>query len=379
MNPNSLIPDDTVAEPGEALHDVADSIAPCDANWYAAAARHQQRLTMPPGSLGRLLDLGRQLAAIQCRVPPRLDKTAVVVMAADHGVAREGVSAYPQEVTGQMVANFLAGGAAINALARRSGTKVIVVDMGVRHLPEQLWGHPRLVHRSIRPGTCNFLEGPAMSREDAVTALEVGIRLADSLAESAVDAVGLGEMGIGNTTSASALAAAFTGAPVELLVGRGTGVDDDRLKHKIAVVEQALVLHSPDPARPLDTAAALGGFEILGLAGLALGAARRRVAVVLDGFISSTAGLLAARLCPRVTDYFIAAHCSVERGHIAVLDALGLVPLLDLQMRLGEGTGAAIALHLLGGATDIMQHMATFDGAGVSDKESESSSASCRP
>jgi nicotinate-nucleotide--dimethylbenzimidazole phosphoribosyltransferase len=351
--------------PSELLEHTVKAITPCDQRFYAEAARYQQQLTMPPGSLGRLLDLGRQLSAIQRRVPPQLRQTAVVVMAADHGVAEESVSAYPQEVTGQMVANFLAGGAAINVLADRAGARVFIVDMGVRHLPRQLAVHPQLLHRSIRPGTCNFLEGPAMSAEDACTALGVGIDLATMFADQGIDAVGLGEMGIGNTTAASALTAALTGCPAERVVGRGTGIDDRRLQHKVRVVERALGLHKPSTLGPLEAAAALGGLEIVGLAGLALGAARSRMAVVLDGFISSTAGLLAARLCPQVRDYLLAAHQSVEPGHRVVLDALGLIPLLDLQLRLGEGTGSVLALHLLGSAADIMQHMATFESAGV--------------
>lgn len=329
-------------------------IAPLDPSWFLRAAAHQARLTMPTGALGRLLDLGQQLCAVQETLQPVAKPAAVLVLAADHGVAAEGVSAYPQEVTGQMLANFQAGGAAINVLARRARARVVAVDMGVQ---------PR--------GTANFLHGPAMTREQAVQAIARGRQVvAEQLGD--VRVLALGEMGIGNTTSASALTAALTGLPAAEVTGRGTGVDDAGWRRKIDVVEQALRLHFPrgiGDADPIAVLSAVGGFEIAGLVGAALEAASRRMLVVLDGFISSVAGLLAVRLEPNVRGYLVAAHRSVEAGHRAVLQALELNPLLDLGLRLGEGSGAALALPLIASAADIMRDMATFDSAGVRDRE----------
>jgi nicotinate-nucleotide--dimethylbenzimidazole phosphoribosyltransferase len=350
-------------------------MVPVDPAWLQRAADYQARLTMPTGALGRLLELGRHLCAIQETLTPRAEPAAVLVMAADHGVAEEGVSAYPQEVTGQMVANFLRGGAAVNVLARRQGAWVFVVDMGVKHSgPLRAAGdHPDFVgDRPLAPGTANFLKGPAMPREQARQAVAVGRQVVvERLASLGVRAVALGEMGIANTTSASALTAALTGLPAAAVTGRGTGVGDDVWKHKVAVIERALELHFPDRRGPVEPAAALaavGGLEIAGLVGAALEAASRRMVVVLDGLISSVAGLLAARLEPAARDYFVAAHRSVEVGHRAVLEALDLTPLLDLGMRLGEGSGAVLALNLLQCAADVMRDLATFETAGVRDR-----------
>jgi nicotinate-nucleotide--dimethylbenzimidazole phosphoribosyltransferase len=345
-------------------------IKPLDPAWFRRAAAYQNRLTMPAGALGRLLELGRQLCAIQETLTPCAEPAAVVVLAADHGVAEEGVSAYPQEVTGQMVANFLRGGAAINVLARRQRARVLVVDMGVKNPPEP---HPMLLPgTALARGTRNFLKGPAMTFAQAAQAISTGRRVvAEQLAGEGVRVVALGEMGIGNTTSASALTAALTGLPAAAVTGRGTGLDDAGWRHKVAVVEQALALHGAPrqgPMPPAEALAAVGGFEIAGLVGVALEAAARRLVVVLDGFISSVAGLLAARLEPAAKAYMVAAHCSVEAGHRAVLEALELTPLLDLGMRLGEGSGAALALNLLQCAADILRDMATFARAGVSDR-----------
>ncbi len=353
------------------------TIAPLDSSWLRRAAVHQDRLTMPRGALGRLLDVGRQLCAIQQTLAPHADPAAVVVMAADHGVAAEGVSAYPQEVTAQMVANFLRGGAGINVLARRAGARVCVVDMGVNDSAGSIRGTNGVFdggRTSLGPGTANFLSAPAMTPAQVRQALDSGRRVVrDLLERDGVRAVALGEMGIGNTTSASALTAALTGAPPERVTGSGTGLDEERRRHKVAVIEQTLTRHFPGrtgPVPPLEALTAVGGFEIAGLVGVALEAAARRVAVVLDGFISSVAGLLAARLAPAAVGYFFAAHRSVEPGHRAVLEALELAPLLDLGMRLGEGTGAALALPLLQCAADVMRDMATFTEAGVSDRPS---------
>jgi nicotinate-nucleotide--dimethylbenzimidazole phosphoribosyltransferase len=342
-------------------------VEPPDPVWADRAADRQARLTMPPGALGRLLEVGRQLAAIQRTDQPVGHPSLIAVLAADHGVAEAGVSAYPQAVTGQMVANYLAGGAAVNVLARRAGAEVRVVDLGVRFLPEGLKNHPALIARTIGFGTRNVLDGPAMTLDQADRAVIVGLELADRwMVEEGFRVIALGEMGIGNTTTASILAAALTGVAPAEVVGRGTGVDGAGLRRKIEVVEQALSLHADSAATLRETLSRLGGFEILGLAGLAIGTARHRGLVVLDGFISSVAGLVAARLCPAVVGSFVASHLGPEPGHRVVLEALGLNPLLNLGLRLGEGTGATLALPLIASAADILREMATFESAAVS-------------
>jgi nicotinate-nucleotide--dimethylbenzimidazole phosphoribosyltransferase len=344
-----------------------EAVEPPDPAWADRALDRQGRLTMPTGALGRLLEIGRQLAAIQRVDRPTGHPSLVAVFAADHGVAEGGVSAYPQAVTGQMVANYLAGGAAVNVLARRAGAEVRVVDLGVRFLPEGLKNHPDLIGRSVGPGTKNLLEGPAMTLEQAHRVVHVGLELADRwVVEEGFRVVALGEMGIGNTTTASILASALTRALPSEVVGRGTGVDDPGFRRKLEAVERALSLHG-DPSLSLwESLSRLGGFEILGLAGLAIGTARRRGLVVLDGFISSVAGLVAARLCPHAVGSFVASHVGPEPGHRVVLQSLGLDPLLSLGLRLGEGTGAALALPMIASAADILRDMATFESAEVS-------------
>jgi nicotinate-nucleotide--dimethylbenzimidazole phosphoribosyltransferase len=348
---------------------MSTAIPPLDLAWLRRAAEHQARLTMPAGALGRLLDLGRQLCAVQETLRPHGEPAAVLVLAADHGIAAEGVSAYPQEVTGQMVANFLRGGAAINVLARRQGARVIVADLGVKNpLPSAAVreGCTYVAELAVARGTANFLQGPAMTAVQVRQALDAGRRLVPN----GVRVLALGEMGIANTASASALAAALTGLPAADVTGRGTGLDDAGWRHKVDVISRALDRHFGQrrgPVEPLAALEAVGGFEIAGLAAAALAAAARRVLVVLDGFISSVAGLVAARIDPAVRPYFVAAHRSVEAGHRAVLEALDLVPLFDLGMRLGEGTGAALALNLVQCAADVMRDMATFESAGVSE------------
>jgi nicotinate-nucleotide--dimethylbenzimidazole phosphoribosyltransferase len=343
-----------------------------DPDWLKRAAAHQTRLIMPAGALGRLLELGRQLCAVQETLTPAAEPAAVLVMAADHGVAEEGVSAYPQEVTRQMVANFLSGGAAVNVLARRVRASVLVVDLGVMGAPPSVSPDTtdRFVYEPVAAGTANFLRGSAMTAAQVSQALAAGRRVvADRLRPRGVRVVVLGEMGIGNSTSASALTAALTGLPAEAVTGRGTGVDDAGWLRKVAVVEQAVTRHfgaAAGSVPPLEALAAVGGFEIAGLVGAALEAAAARMLVVLDGFISSVAGLLTARLEPAARDYLVAGHRSVEAGHRAVLEALDLLPLLDLGLRLGEGSGATLALPLVQAAADIMRDMATFAGAGVS-------------
>ena len=335
----------------------------------AVAAATQALLddkTKPRGSLGRLEELACRVAAIRGTTTPSVAHKAIVVMGADHGVADEGVSAFPQAVTAQMLLNFARGGAAINALARHAGARVVVVDMGVK---EPLPPVPEIrVHR-VRAGTANFTQGPAMTRAEAVIAIETGIRLARELADDGVTLIGIGDMGIANTTPSSALAAEFTGAPIEELCGRGTGIDDAGLRRKIDVVRRGVARNRPDVSDALDVVSKVGGLEIAGLAGVALGAAAARVPVVVDGFISSAAALVAARLAPAAAASMIASHASVEIGHRAILRALGLRPLFDLELRLGEGTGAALAMDLVEASLRILDEMATFSSAGVSDRD----------
>jgi nicotinate-nucleotide--dimethylbenzimidazole phosphoribosyltransferase len=288
-------------------------------------------------------------------------------MAADHGVAREGVSAYPPEVTYQMVLNFLHGGAAINVLARQAGASVTIVDIGVAgDFDPSL---PALLHRKVAHGTRNMLTGPAMTRAEAEKALTEGMDVLALVAENGLDLLATGDMGIGNTTPSTAIAAVLTGLPVNTVTGRGTGVDDAGLERKIKIIEQAVALNNPDPYDALDVLCKVGGLEIAGLAGVMIAAAARRISVVVDGFISTAAAMIAVGLVPDVRNYLFSGHQSVEIGHQAMLKHLGLVPLLNLNLRLGEGTGAALSFHLLEAATRILREMATFDEAGVSDRE----------
>ncbi|MBM4425134.1 MAG: nicotinate-nucleotide--dimethylbenzimidazole phosphoribosyltransferase [Chloroflexi bacterium] len=344
-------------------------IPPIDSAAQAAARARQDTLTKPPGSLGRLEELSIQLAGITGQPRPSLARKAVVVMAADHGVAAEGVSAYPSEVTPQMVLNFLRGGAAINVLARQAGARVVIVDMGVaadipvgasRDLPLQI--------RKVARGTQNMAHGPAMTRAQAESAINEGIDVAHSEIAKGLDLIATGDMGIGNTTPSAAIAAAITGQPAARVTGRGTGVDDAGLARKVAIIERALAVNTPDPKDALDVLSKVGGFEIAGLAGVIIGAAGKRAPVVIDGFISGAAALIAVGLAPEVKPYLIAAHQSVEIGHRVMLEHLGLRPLLDFDLRLGEGTGAALAFHLVEAAARLLDEMATFAEAGVSEK-----------
>ena len=346
------------------LAETIAAVTPADRRIAAETQRLLDAKTKPRRSLGRLEELACRVAAFRGTTDVAPGPKCIVVMGADHGVAAEGVSAYPQEVTRQMLLNFAAGGAAINVLARHVGARVVVVDMGVC---EPLPPHPSIRVERIGPGTANLARGPAMSREEAIAALEVGIRIARELAAEGTTLIGLGEMGIANTTSASALVAALTGSEPAAVTGRGTGVDDAGLAHKVEVIRRALDRHRADADTPLDVLAKLGGFEIAGLAGVALGGAACRVPVVVDGFIAGAAALVAERLCPPVVEALIAAHRSVEIGHARILDALGLVPIIDLDLRLGEGTGAALAMSLIDAALLILRDMATFGAAGVAD------------
>jgi nicotinate-nucleotide--dimethylbenzimidazole phosphoribosyltransferase len=336
-------------------------VEPLDHELQAEARRRLDCLTKPPGSLGRLERLAVQIVGITRRARPRLQRRTVFVLAADHGVAAEGVSAYPASVTAEMVRNFARGGAAINVLARLARADVTTVDIGVA---ADLDTALPIVHRKVAFGTANLMRGPAMSVEQARAAVGVGLDLVRE-AHPRPDVICLGEMGIGNTTAASAIVAAFTGLPVAQVTGRGTGIDDATWAHKVAVIEQALRLNRPDAAQPLDVLAKLGGLEIAGLVGLVLGAAQARIPVVVDGFIATAAALLAVELCPGARGYLIAAHRSVEIGHQAALQRLELEPLFALDLRLGEGTGAVLALPVLDAALAVLDEMATFEEAGV--------------
>jgi nicotinate-nucleotide--dimethylbenzimidazole phosphoribosyltransferase len=331
----------------------------------ARAAARQGQLTKPPGSLGRLEAVAERIASITGSDRPHLERRLVVVAAADHGVAAQGVSAYPSEVTAQMVANFLAGGAAVNVLAAHAGARVRVVDAGVAaETPHD----PRLLRLRLAPGTADFTREPAMSRELAERAVAEGIAVfEDERAGDGVDIVACGDMGIGNTTAAAALVATVTRRPPGSVTGRGTGIDDDRFEAKVAVIERALALHRPDASDGIGLLASIGGLEIGVLAGVYLGAAAARVPAVVDGVISGAAALVAEAIAPNVAHFLIAGHRSVEPGHSATLEHLELEPLLDLGLRLGEGTGAVLAITLCVAACRLLDEMATFEQAGVSD------------
>ncbi len=331
------------------------------------AASRQGQLTKPPGSLGRLEELATRLAAITGQPRPRLEQRVIVVAAADHGVTARGVSAYPAEVTGQMVANFLAGGAAINVLADHAGARVRVVDAGVA---TDTGSDPRLETIRLGPGTADMTAGPAMSRELAERALAAGIAIVEDERAAGLDLVGCGEMGIGNTTSAAAIISAVTGRPPATVTGRGTGIDDATHALKVDAVETALRVNRPDPADGVELLAKVGGFEIGVLAGVYLGAAARGVPAMVDGVISGSAALIATAIEPNVREYLIASHRSPEPGHTATLEALQLDPLLELDMRLGEGTGAALGMTICVAACRLLDEMATFEEAGVADSDS---------
>jgi len=326
-----------------------------------AARRHLDTLTKPPGSLGRLEELAVRWSALTGR-PPRVTAPVLFTLAADHGVVAEGVSAYPQSVTAQMVENFLRGGAAVNVLARQVGARVVVADLGVA---TPLGAPEGLIVRRVAAGTGNIARGPAMTREQARAAVEAGAGLAEEAIAQGADLLGTGEMGIGNTTAASAITAAITGAAAERVTGRGTGVDEAGWERKVAVVRRALEVNAPDARDGLDVLARLGGFEIAGLTGVILAGAAHRVPIALDGFIAGAAALVAVTLAPGARHALFAAHRSAEPGHAVTLRHLGLEPYLELDMRLGEGTGAALFVHLARAAAAIYAEVATFKSAGV--------------
>ena len=345
-----------------ALHRLIASVVAPDERLADVARRRLDSLTKPRGSLGRLEELAVRVVVITGNPRPRVDAPVIFTLAGDHGVATEGVSAYPQAVTAQMVENFARGGAGVNVLARHVGARVVVANLGIA---APLGGHAGVVERRIAPGTRSITKGPAMTREEAARAIAEGAALVEA---AAPDCVGTGEMGIGNTTAASALTAALTGGDPAMVTGRGTGVPDDVWVRKVEAVRLALAVNRPDAGDALGVLAAVGGFEIAGLVGVVLAGAARRVPVVLDGFIATAAALVAARLVPAARSYLIAAHRSAEPGHVRLLEALGLTPYLELGMRLGEGTGAALGIGLLRAALACYGEMATFKEAGVSER-----------
>lgn len=347
------------------LEETLSRIKPVNPEWYEVAQKRLDNLTKPLQSLGRLEEFARRLVAIFEDPMPSINKKALFTFAGDHGVTEEGVSAYPKEVTAQMVFNFLRGGAGINVLARHAGADVVVIDIGVDYDFGDIEG---LLKMKVIRGTGNFTKGPAMTHEEAIRSIEVGIKLAEGYAKRGYRLFGTGEMGIGNTTPSSAIAAVLTGRPVEEVTGRGTGISDEALKRKVQVIKKAIEINKPDPADPVDVLSKLGGAEIGGIAGLILGAAAQRIPVVIDGFISTAGALIAYCLKPETVDYMFAAHNSVEIGHKAMLDKMSLKPILNLDLRLGEGTGAALAMLMIEAGLKIYKEMATFKEAGVSDE-----------
>ena len=350
------------------LEEIVRSIEPVQTRWMEKAGEHTGQLAIPPRALGRLHDIAERICGITGNLEPDVSAKAFLVMAGDHGVASDGVSAFPQEVTGEMVKNFLRGGAGINVLARHIGAEVIVVDMGI--IPDVDLGGAqnghRLEVRKVGRGTANIAQGPAMSREEAEQAILHGFDLASELFAGGTQLLGTGDMGIGNTTPSAAIGAALTGHSAAILVGRGTGVDDEALRNKQRIVQQALDVNRPDPADGLDVLAKVGGFEIGGIAGCILAAAYHKHPIVVDGFISTAGALVAHSLCPAAGEYLFAGHCSEEAGHRRMLEHLGLEPILDLRMRLGEGTGAAMAIGVIEGAVKVFREVLTFEQAGVS-------------
>jgi nicotinate-nucleotide--dimethylbenzimidazole phosphoribosyltransferase len=346
------------------VQDAIASVLLLRQEWHERAVQRLNSLTKPFGSLGRLEEIAARIVTIREKLQPDCSNKVIFTLAADHGVTDEGVSAYPKAVTRQMVLNFMSGGAAINVLCRHLGIDVTVVDIGVEGDTSEL---PGLVKKKVAHGTRNMARGPAMSAAEMYGALQVGIVLANEAADSGRTLIGTGEMGIGNTTAASAITAVLTGMPAADVTGPGTGLDDAGIRRKVRVIERAVAVNHPDPSDPLQVLQAVGGLEIAGLTGLVLGGATRRIPMVVDGFISTAAAAIACALQPRVRDFLFAAHRSTEPGHEALLKFIGQTPLLDLNMRLGEGTGAALSMVLIESATKLLNEMATFSSARVSE------------
>ena len=352
------------------LTTVTQAIQPASEKWRAKAQDRLAQLATPPGSLGDLLPLAERLVAMRETLKPSVGKKVVVTMAGDHGIVDEGVSAFPKEVTPQMVENFVCGGAGINALAAAAGASVIVVDMGVDADLSNMVEKKQILDYKVAWGTANMAKGPAMTKEQTIQALESGIDIANKLIqEEGAELLATGDMGIGNTTPSSAILSTMTGHSVEEVTGRGTGLDDEGLKRKVQVIQKVLEVNKPDPKDALDVLAKVGGFEIGGIAGLILGAAYHKIPVVVDGFISTAGALIAKGLAPYSVDYMIASHQSVEYGHPFMWEALGLKPLLNLNLRLGEGSGAAIAMNIVESAAQILAKVRTFAEAGVSNND----------
>ena len=349
------------------IEKIIERIKPVDKKLMKETQKRLDNLTKPVGSLGRLEEFAQRIVAISRKTNPSLKNKVIFTFAADHGVAEEGVSAYPSEVTAQMVDNFLSGGAAINVLARHIGAKVVVVDMGVK--TKLKIKNEKLKMKKVNYGTRNMTRGSAMTKKEAIASILAGVEVfEEENKKNSIDIIGIGEMGIGNSTAASAISAAITRAKVEDITGRGTGIDDLQLRNKIEVIKKALKVNRPDPTDAIDVLTKVGGYEIGGLTGLILAAAANRVPIVMDGFISTTAALIATELTPFVKDYLFAAHKSVEIGHNIILKRIGQEPVLDLRMRLGEGTGAALAINIIEAGVKILNQMATFSDAAVSEK-----------
>jgi len=343
------------------LEEYIKEIGELDQNIMKKAQDKIDNLTKPKGSLGRLEELAVLICGIKRELNPKIEKKVIFTLAADHGIVEEKVSAYPQEVTKQMVYNFISGGAGINVLARHIGAKVIVVDIGVK---EDIISD-KVISKKIDYGTKNFLKEPAMTRQQAIKSIISGIELVEEMKDE-IDIVGTGDMGIGNTTPSSAIVAAIIGCEVEKVTGRGTGINDEIYKRKIEVIKKGIDINRPDPNDPIDVLSKVGGFEIGGIAGIILGCAKNRIPVVIDGFISGAGALIAYKLNPLTKNYMIASHLSVEKGHKILLDYIGLKPLLNLDLRLGEGTGAALGISLVEASIKILKEMASFEQAGVS-------------
>ncbi|MDT8316395.1 MAG: nicotinate-nucleotide--dimethylbenzimidazole phosphoribosyltransferase [bacterium] len=348
------------------IKDTTDSIKGLDKAFMEKAQERLDSLTKPQGSLGRLEEIAMQVAAIREDERPNVDKKVIFTFAGDHGVTDEGISAFPKEVTPQMVFNFLNGGAGINVLARQAGAEVAVVDIGVDF---DFKGMPGLLHRKVVSGTRNMARGPAMTRDEAERCLLVGIDLAEEYAGKGYSLFGTGEMGIGNTTPSSAIIAVISGKDAAEVTGKGTGIDGSAFDNKVKVIEKAIEVNSPDKNDPIDVLAKVGGAEIAGIAGLCLGAAANRIPVLIDGFISTAGALIAYEIEPKVKEYMISAHKSVEAGHQFMLNHMGLRPLVDLDFRLGEGTGAAVGMNIVEAALRIYNEMATFAEASVAESD----------
>jgi len=350
------------------IEETIQKIRPVDLQLMEKAQEKLDNLTKPQGSLGKLEDFARRIVGISGTLSPAIKRKVIFVMAGDHGVVEEGVSAYPQEVTFQMVYNFIRGGAGINVLARHMGAEIVVVDMGVaKDFPLE----ESIIRKKIAYGTNNMAKGPAMSKDEAERAIIAGIEVfEDELNKKRIDIIGLGEMGIANTTSSSAIVACLTKSKVEEVTGRGTGLNQEQIKNKIKVIKKALEVNKPNPQDGLDVLSKVGGFEIGGLVGCILAAASHRVPIVIDGFISAASALIAIKLAPLVKDYIFASHNSVEKGHKIALKYIGKVPMFDLGMRLGEGTGAVLGISFIEAGVKILTQMATFADAGVDNKSS---------